>query len=711
MTSVWAWQERVSVGTVTGELTGEPPIRNWRAARSNEQLQRKFSDPDFDDSDWQLIDVPSHWQTNPAFADFDGTLLYRADLNVPSLQPGQRRWLRFNGLCYEGDVFLDGAYVGQTEGYFTHHRFEITDLADKPGTSVLAVEVAAPHGPDTNPKRHLTGWFSEGPGLPKNWNPAGIWRPVAVVDTGPVAIRHFRAQCLEADTTHAQIGLRAVLLAAEQGEVTLTTSVAGVDHEMTQSLAAGENRVEWQIDVPEPELWWPIGRGEQPLFDLSVIARTADGTITDRKHRRIGFRSTSMRDFILRVNNKRTFGRGVNVAPLQTDLSSMSVEEIRAEADRIADAGFNLVRVRGHVTRHEFIDRCDELGLMVWQDLPLVGSYARGVTSAVEQQVRDMVDLFSHHPSIVVWGGHLRPHTNEPRTTAAPDLRQQQIPSWNRTILDRSIRRAFERDDPTRPVVVHSDVAPHVPHLAGSDLGLYFGWLGGQASDIVEYAATIPRLVRWVSDMGAQALPSGTNADFDQLLNVHGANGDAVRAIHSPTTYEDLPSYIEATQRHQAETIKTMIESLRVLKFEPTGGFCAGLWKGAGPGLGRGLNDADGTPRPALAAATTALQPLLAVLYPATATLSARATSVLSLHLCNDLAADTDVQIVASISDQRGEQVRRWGGVMPGDAVQFIDDLNIRGGRLGSEMTVALEVIDTTTREVLSRNSYTFVAD
>ena len=48
---------------------------------------------------------------------------------------------------------------------------------------------------------------------------------------------------------------------------------------------------------------------------------------------------------------------------------------------------------------------------------------------------------------------------------------------------------------------------------------------------------------------------------------------------------------------------------------------------------------------------------------------------------------------------------------MPGDAVQFIDDLNIRGGRLGSEMTVALTVEDAQTREVLSRNSYTFTAD
>ena len=687
-------------------------MSNWRAARSTEQLQRQFSDPDFDDSDWHLIDVPSHWQTNPAFADFDGTLLYRADLTVDDLKPGHRRWLRFNGLCYAGDVFLDGAYVGQTEGYFTHHRFEVTDLVAEAGRSVLAIEVAAPRPPTNgDPKRNLTGWFTEGPGLPKQWNPAGIWRPVSVVDTGPVTIRHFRAQCLDADVSEATIGLRAVLFANSPGEVTLKTSVAGVEIETIHTLAAGENRVEWQLDVPDPELWWPVGFGDQPLFDLFVTALVADGSISDQKHRRVGFRSTSMRDFILRINNKRVFGRGINVAPFAIDMASISAAELRREAAEIVDAGFNIVRVRGHVTRQEFLHACDELGLMVWQDLPLVGSYNRSITSTVERQIRDMVDLLSHHPSIVVWGGHLRPHTNEERTTAAPDLRRQQIPSWNRTILDRAIRRAFAQNDQTRPVVNHSDVAPHVPNLSGSDLDLYFGWLGGKASDIVEYAATLPRLVRWVSDMGAQAIPAKSGSFLNQLVDVHGADGDAARRIHPPSSYEDLPSYAAATRSHQADVLKITIEALRVLKYQPTGGFFAGVWKGAGPGLGRGLKDADGTPRPALEAARTALQPLLCVMYPATETLPSRSTSSLAVHLCNDRTDDLEVEIHAVINDQRGRQERRWAGIVPGNDVQFIDDLNLRGGRVGSELTVEMSVIDANTGETVSRNGYTFLAD
>ena len=675
---------------------------------ATERLIREFSDPDFDDSDWHSIDVPGHWQTHPEFADFDGTLLYRADLSVPELRTGQRRWLRFNGICYAGDIFLDGGYIGQTEGYFTHHRFEVTDLVSESGSSVLAIEVRAPSTAGGDDKGDFTGWLTNGPGLAPNWNPAGIWRPVVVVDTGPVAIRHFRVVCTSADTANAQILLRAVLFASKPGETTLTTQVAGVTHTDTHSVAAGENQVEWTIDVPEPELWWPVGLGDQPLFDVNVTARTSQGDVSDRKHRRIGFRTAAMHDFILRVNNRRTFLRGVNLSVLHHDLATMPTQEIHAEVAAIRDAGFNLVRIRGHVTRHAFIDAADELGVLIWQDLPAVGPYARSVTAAAEQQTRDMVDLFSHHPSIIIWGGHSRPHTSQARTTAAPDLRQQQLPSWNRTVLDRAIRRAFERADPSRPIVANSDVAPHVPQLSGSDLSLYFGWFDSIAEEIAQYAATLPRLVRFVSNMGAQALPLAIE-NLEAALEVTGADPDVLRRIIPPTTYENTHAWAEASQTHQADVLKVMIETLRVLKYRPTGGYCAGTWRDAQLGLSRALVDADGTPREALGVVTASQSPLLPVLYPPSKQIPARTTSTHALIVCNDSAVDyDDAKITATIEDQRGIRKHVWSGNMPADETQFITEVSIRGGRIGAVAQVVLEL--STHEGLATRNNYVFVA-
>ena len=683
-------------------------ITNWRAERSTELLLRQFSDPDFDDSAWTPIDVPSHWQSNPDFADFDGTLLYRADLTVPALREGQRRWLRFNGLCYDADVFLDGAYVGQTEGYFTHHRFEVTDLVATAGTSVLALEVSAPRTSDRDQQRKLTGWFTDGPGLPPDWNPAGIWQPVTLIDTGPVAIRHFRVLCTAADAAHATVTLRAVLFASEPGEVEITTDVDGAESTTTHTVAGGENRVEWHVEVPQPALWWPHDRGGQPLSDIQLTARMPDGAVTDRKKRRIGFRTTELHDFILRVNGHRTFVRGVNIAPLRTDLSGMSRDDAFAEIRAIRDAGFNLVRIRGHVTVHDVLDACDEHGVMVWQDLPLVGSYDRSVTNAAEQQARDLVDLYSHHPSLVIWGGHIRPHTSEPRMTAAPDLRQEQVPSWNRTVLDRAIRRTFERDDPSRPVVANSDVAPHLPALSGSDLGLYFGWHDGSVHDIAEYAATLPRLVRFVSDMGAQALPGELGEDLDELFNLRGSESEVLRRVVPPTTYPNAEAWAAASRSYQADVLKAMIETLRVLKYNPTGGFCAGLWRTASPGLSRALVDANGTERPALDAARTALQPVLPVLYPATESINSRSTSLLRLYLTNDGPDDRELTIKATIRDQRGTRTQRWGGSVSSDDVQFIDEVKVRGGRIGAEAAVILEVFEA--GQLIATNRYRYVA-
>ena len=688
--------------------TGGTAISNWRAMPATERLLRDFSDPDFDDSEWHPIDVPSHWQTHPEFADFDQTLLYRADLTVPAIQPGQRRWLRFNGICYAGDVFLDGAYIGQTEGYFTHHRFEVTDVVAKSGSSVLAVEVRAPSTATSDEKRDLTGWFTHGPGLAPHWNPGGIWQPVMIVDTGPVAIRHFRVVCTSADAATAHIVLRAVLLASGPGVTTLTTEVAGVTHEATHSVAAGENQVEWTITVPDPELWWPTGNGDQPLFDVNVTARTEDGDVSDRKHRRIGFRTTELHDFILRVNNRRTFLRGVNLSVLRQNLACMSPEEIRAEVAAIRDAGFNFVRVRGHVTRHEFIDAADELGILIWQDLPLFGPYDRSVTAAAEQQTRDLVDLLGHHPSIVIWGGHSRPHTSASRTSAAPDLLQQQLPSWNRTILDRAVLRAFERADPSRPIVAHSDVGPHIPQLSGSDISLYFGWFDSAVEGIAEYAATLPRLVRFVSNMGSQALPLH-NADLDPLLEITGAEPDVLRRVIPPATYEDTQAWAAASQAHQGEVLKAMIETLRVLKYRPVGGYCAGIWRNAQAGLSRALVDADGSPRLALDAVTAAQQPVLPVLYPTTSQIPARTSTSLALYVCNDSPVDTnDALITATVTDHRGTRTRQWRGNFAADETQFIADVTLRGGRIGTEATVNIEVsIDG---QHLVSNSYVFTA-
>src|SRR5581483_3901074 len=123
-----------------------------------------------------------------------------------------------------------------------------------------------------------------------------------------------RCVCRDANEQRAVVALRAELDAAESTTVRLRTTVAGRDHEDTHTLAAGENRVEWQVTVDDPQLWWPHALGEQPLHDLTVeVWDERDGDRpSDRRSLRTGLRQVRLQKWILHVNGERLFAKGAN---------------------------------------------------------------------------------------------------------------------------------------------------------------------------------------------------------------------------------------------------------------------------------------------------------------------------------------------------------------------------------------------------------------
>src|SRR5690606_3981323 len=108
----------------------------------------------------------------------------------------------------------------------------------------------------------------------------------------------------------------------------------------------------------------------------------------------------------------------------------------------------------------------------ILQDFPLTWAYRRQIRRAATAQAKAMVDTLGHHPSIVQWCAHDEPVgdagqlADEARSSRWRNLVRQQLPSWNKTVLDRWVKRAIESADPTRPTIAHSGVLPHLPQLA-----------------------------------------------------------------------------------------------------------------------------------------------------------------------------------------------------------------------------------------------------
>ena len=443
----------------------------WRAHIEDEDLARRFTDADFAADDWPELDVPGHWRESAAFAETDGPLLFRRTFTAPPLPVGDRRFLTLDGVFYFGDVWLDGQYLGATEGYFFPHTFEMTD-AERAATDrehVLGVEVACPKPSDRTAKRTITGVFSHWDNLDPEWNPGGIWRPVRVRDTGPVRIKWLRVLCREANEEHGRLSLEVTLdpgddpqpvpLAARLfATVTDPSGAILTETQRDVMLAAGDNTLSWTVDVDGAPLWWPWRFGEQPLCQVEVRVEVA-GAPSDHRRLRTAFREVRMHDWQFTVNGEALFLMGSNQGPTRMALADATPAELARDVELAIDANLDLLRLHAHVSRPELYDAADAAGLLLWQDLPLQWGYARGTRKQAVRQAREMVDLLGHHPSVVLWCAHNEPlaidfQPGEPikaRTVARAGA-SMFLPSWNKDVLDRSVatRVAQGRSHPAR---------------------------------------------------------------------------------------------------------------------------------------------------------------------------------------------------------------------------------------------------------------------
>ncbi len=677
----------------------------WKAQLADEDLRRVFHLEEFDDAGWPSIEVPGHWRITADFAATDGPLLYRRRFTYPTPAPDARAWIELDGVFAQGDVWLDGSYLGDTDGYFFTHSFEITDQLHDTTDHVLAIEVGCPPVNDPKEKRSLTGAFQDGDHLPASWNPGGIWRPVRVVETGPVAIRHGRVICADANEERGTLAMRLVVDTVEARTVTLHTRVAGTEHEHAVSLATGENQIEWTVNVPRVERWWPHALGTQALHDVRVEVRLDSGEMSDHRVWRTGFRTIELRNWRASVNGELLFLKGVTLSPLRTDLARMPHDEIVATLCAIRDAGLDLVRVHAHITRPDFYEIADELGLLVWQDLPLVHRFSRGVRTQAVRQAREAVDLLGHHPSVLLWCAHDEPYVvDEPRDSAVtPGFFRQQLPTWNRTVLDRSLKRVLQRNDSSRPVIAHSGVAPHVPQLDGTDSHLWFGWYDGDVAELATFARRIPRRVRFVSAFGTQAAPDTVsfvadtfwpNLDWAYLAEHHGLDVDTMRRVVPPDAYASYDAWRDATQILQAEVVARTVETLRRLKYTPTGGFCAYRWQDVTPQIGFGLLDATGGPKLAWHAFVAACRPVIVVADLLPRVLKPGDEITLGVYVVSDERSERTAGVIrARIDSPLGPRTWEWTGDMAADACSRVGQLEWIVPSVTGPVTLELELV------------------
>lgn len=252
-------------------------------------------------------------------------------------------------------------------------------------------------------KAHCMFGWDWGPRLPD----AGIWRPIF--------LRTWDAARLE----------NALMLQAHHDgvvDVTIRPEIAG-ESAWSAEITAPDGEVmiipetmaaEQVITIEHPQLWWPNGLGKQPLYRVTVRLATGDMRVW-----RIGLRTMTIsrekdewgEEFCHVVNGVKVFAMGADYIPEDNILARVTPERTRHLLEDCKAANFNAIRVwgGGYYPDDAFYDICDELGLLVWQDLmyacafyDLTPDFERSIRAETHQNVARL----RHHASLALICGN-----------------------------------------------------------------------------------------------------------------------------------------------------------------------------------------------------------------------------------------------------------------------------------------------------------------
>lgn len=199
--------------------------------------------------------------------------------------------------------------------------------------------------------------------------------------------------------------------------VSVTVTGFGTDATVLGDVEYGRDTATLTAIVPNVRRWWPIGYGEQPLYEVTVTASASDDE--DVKWTgRIGFRTVHVdtradnigRPFQIYVNNVPVHARGYNWVPIDAFPSRGDRAFYAARFADLVESNSNMVRAWGGsiYETDDFYDLADELGIMVWQDFMLAcAAYPEDASmkAEIEAEAREHITRLSSHPSLTVWNG------------------------------------------------------------------------------------------------------------------------------------------------------------------------------------------------------------------------------------------------------------------------------------------------------------------
>lgn len=511
--------------------------------------------------------------------------------------------LCFAGLDTIADVYLNGILLGRADNMHRVWEFSVTEVL-RQEENVLKIYFHSPTGyikeryaqcvtmgsehcmdgfPQIRKAHCMFGW-DWGPRLPD----AGIWKDVFLegVETGRLESVYV-TQEHESHKVTLHISAKIVRAGKEKDSAKdaeeLSYRVTVTDPK--GNVRTADNSPE-SLVISQPLLWWPNGYGEQNLYGICVQLMMG-GREIDRWEKRIGLRTMTMHrekdaygeSFAHEVNGVQIFAMGADYIPEDNIFSRITGERTRNLLEQCRAANFNCIRVwgGGFYPHDDFYDLCDELGLVVWQDLMFacaVYELTEEFDKNIRAEIRDNVRRLRHHASLGLWCGNneMEMFVDEGQWVNTPKQKADYIKMY-----EYIIPQVLKEEDPqtfywpASPSSGGSFDAPNDPDRG--DVHYWKVWHGDKPfSEYRKY------YFRYASEFGFQSFPCLKTVEaftlpedrniFSYVMDKHqrndAANGKIMKYLYQTYLYpSEFDTLLYASQLLQGEAIKYGVEHFR----------------------------------------------------------------------------------------------------------------------------------------------------
>ena len=558
---------------------------------------RKISDPFFGQNEAELQWISDEDWTYKLMFEPDKDLMERKNII-----------LFFHGLDTYADIFLNNIKVLSANNMFHPWSANVKDVL-RDGMNNLEIHFRSPlkevsgqmnsidhalpadndqagkTSPYTRKAPYHYGW---------DWGPclvtSGIWKEVELIgwEDWYVDQLQIKNKNVSKDTAELEVELTVLSDISEGISVCVRESLSGKDFKKIFRMEPGVNDLSFTISIDNPDLWWPVGHGDQILHEFFLTIETKERE--EHHERRLGIRDVKIRrdkdekgeSFEIHVNGIPIYSKGANWIPADYFVERLTRDDYKRLLNDAIRANMNTLRIWGGgiYEPDHFYELCDEMGIMVWQDFMFACSMYPGndeFLDSVEKEARYQVNRLKGYASVILWCGN-----NEIASGWLSWGWKEELPIsvWQdyKKLFHELLPKVCNELDPERfywpSSPGHGIDQSDEDQIYGKGDNHYWGvWHGGDEFDAFE-----DNVGRFMTEYGMQSFPATSTIESfadkkdrvldSAIMNAHQkaslGTGNLMKYIEDQyRVTNDFDSVTGLSQIMQAESIRFAVEAHR----------------------------------------------------------------------------------------------------------------------------------------------------